>query len=119
MKQEKNIIQPAWDLFCKGDLAGAEQAAAVAIQKLDNMAISPVPDIMILKAFYLCRLRRYQEARGLFARVLEACPDDVYAQQGYLLALQDELASKSPLQGATTKTTGAEQSKAGRMARSC
>jgi len=79
MKEKENVTQPAWDLFSKGDLAGAEQAANVAIQKLNNMAISPIPDIMVLKAFYLCRLGRFQDARTLFARVLDACPDDVYA----------------------------------------
>ena len=94
MKPERNITQPAWDLFSKGNLAGAEQAATLAMQKLNNMAVHPIPDIMILKAFYLCRLHRFQDARSLFGRVLEACPDDVYAQQGYLLALQDEFAVK-------------------------
>ncbi len=104
MKQ-KNVTQPAWNLFCKGDLAGAEQAAATAIRKLNSMAVHPVPDIMIIKAFYSCRLGHFQEARSLFGRVLEACPDDVYAQQGYLLALQDELALKAPKKGVTETGT--------------
>lgn len=95
MKLKRNVTQPAWDIFSRGDLAGAEQAANAAIQKLNNMAVHPIPDVMIIKAFYLCRLHRFQDARSLFGRVLEACPDDVYAQQGYLLALQDELALKS------------------------
>jgi len=105
MKSNENVTQPAWDLFCKGNLAGAEQAAAAAIQKLNSMAVSPVPDIMILKAYYLCRLSRFEEARSLFGRVLEACPDDVYAQQGYLLALQDGLALKMPEKGPTSTGT--------------
>ena len=100
MKPERNITQPAWDLFSKGNLAGAEQAATLAMQKLNNMAVHPIPDIMILKAFYLCRLHRFQDARSLFTRVLEACPDDVYAQQGYLLALQDEFSPKPKDKGA-------------------
>ncbi len=93
--EKKNVAQPAWDLFCKGDLAGAEQAASIAIQKLNNMTVAPVPDIMVLKAFYLCRLSRFHEARSLFGRVLENCPDDIYAQQGYLLSLEDEFSQKS------------------------
>ena len=72
MNQNNNVTQPAWDLFCKGDMAGAEQAAMSAVQKLNNMAVHPVPDIMILKAFYMCRLHQFENARKLFARVLEA-----------------------------------------------
>ena len=87
-------MQPAWDFFSKGDLAGAERAVAVAAQQDSNMALAPIPDIMIIKAIYLCRLHRFQEARSLFGRVLEDRPDDAYAQAGYLLALQDQLTAE-------------------------
>jgi len=92
--KKQNVVQPAWDLFCKGDLGRAEQAAMQAAQKLKTTAVAPIPDIMILKAFYMCRLKRYQDARNLFGRVLEGSPDDSYAQEGYLLSLQDQLITK-------------------------
>lgn len=94
MKQDKNIIQPAWDLFCSGNLAAAEQAAMTTLQKSNDMTAAPVSDVMILKAFYLCRLSRFDDARMLFGRILEFSPDDPYAQQGYLLALKDGLKQK-------------------------
>ena len=104
--KSQDILQLARDLFRKGDLAGAEVAAGNVVRQMKTMAPAPVPDIMILKAFYLCRLNRPQKARALFGNVLEVCPDDGYAQAGYLLALQDELAAegRSDIQPAEEST---------------
>ncbi len=96
MKKNRDVIQPAWDLFCQGNLAAAEQEVKASMQQLNNMGARPVPDVMILKAYYLCRLERYEDARKLFSRILEFSPDDHYAQQGYLLSLNDELRNNSP-----------------------
>ena len=93
-KQSRKVIQPAWDIFCKGDFAGAEQVLQKGDPRLIDPTISPVPDIMIMKAFYLCRLHQFAEARKVFSQILTNCPDDRYAQQGYLLALEDELREK-------------------------
>lgn len=115
MNKNKSIIQPAWDLFCSGNLAAAEQAAMTALQKSNDMTAAPVPDVMILKAFYLCRLNRFDDARKLFGRVLESLPDDVYAKQGYLLALKDELKQKFPDQAKPEKHGAEELSEKSRL----
>ena len=92
LDKKNKVVQPAWDLFSGGNLLGAEQSAVQAMQQqICGMDVSPIPDIMTIKAYYLCRLKRYDEAMKLFASVLEVRPDDAYVQEGYLLALNDSI----------------------------
>ena len=115
-KDKQHVTQPAWDLFCQGDLAGAERAAMLAVKQMNNTNISPIPDIMILKAFYLSRLQRFEDARRLFGRVLEDRPDDAYAQEGYLLALRDELTlNKSTHKNEVRHTAGNRRKQNGNL----
>ena len=89
--QEKRLLQAAWDLFIKGDLGGADRAITQAGNRIHDASQRPIPDILLVKAFYLSRMGRASEARSLFGRVLELCPDDAYAHEGYLLSMQDSL----------------------------
>lgn len=93
----EEINAHAWTLFRQGDLRGAERHAAEAIRRRPALGReSPLPEIWSLHAFYLARAGRAAEARELFGRVLENRPDDMYAQEGYLLALREQF---SPLDG--------------------
>ena len=97
--EQKAIMQQAWDLLGQGNLREAEQTAHRAISHKHEVTTPPLPDIAILKAFLLCRLGQYRKAHDLFRDILEACPDDAYAQEGLLLALRDLLNKESPETG--------------------
>ncbi|HHZ95800.1 MAG TPA: tetratricopeptide repeat protein, partial [Flavobacteriales bacterium] len=89
-------MKQAWELFRQGNLLAAEKAATDSMQKAP-FAESPLADILIVKAFYLCRLGHSEEARNLFANIMKQHPHDPYVQAGYILSLKDKL-------GLNTKT---------------
>ncbi|MDX9767962.1 MAG: hypothetical protein RBT51_11530 [Ectothiorhodospiraceae bacterium] len=89
------LNEQAWALFRKGDMRAAEQYATEAVRRSPELGrVCPLPEIWSLNAFYLARTGRVAEARKMFGYVLENRPDDLYAQEGYLLTLREEFAQR-------------------------
>lgn len=103
----KALAKQAWDLFRRGDFAGAEKAAVAVVQQAGWNISTPLPDLMILKSFHLLRLQKYDESFRLFGKVLEMFPDDSCAQEGFLLAMRGHLqGDKSTPANATRSGAG-------------
>jgi hypothetical protein len=76
----QELSKRSWQRFQSGDLAGSERLAKDVLKLTRSSAGTPLPNIWLIKAFYLCRMGRFRDARSLSDLGTIYCADGTAAQ---------------------------------------